>query len=118
METNTLIYATMRTKRFLSSLMSQAWQLVKVYGMTMAEAMKKAWMIAKLNIKMKNGIVKFYYEKLNGEIRTAWGTLKESLIPEASGTTDRKKNDTVIVYYDQEKQAFRSFKKANIAKIA
>lgn len=79
----------MRTKTFLSSLMQEAWTLVKTYGFTMRDALKQAWLLAKLNIAMRKGIVKFMYEKLNGEIRTAWGTLKSELIPE-TGSDNRK----------------------------
>lgn len=107
--------AILRTE--LSELMHKAWQLVKTYGLSLSEAMHKAWMLFKLRKAMKRGIVKFYYEKLSGEIRTAWGTLKEDLIPATSGD-NRKKNDSVQVYYDNEKQSYRCFKIVNLIKIA
>ena len=94
-------------KNKMSELMKQAWMLVKVYGFSMADAMKQA---------LKKGVVKFYYQKLNGEIRTAWGTLKEGLIPETKGT-ERKRNESLITYYDNEKATFRSFKIANLIKV-
>jgi hypothetical protein len=107
--------AILRTE--LSELMHKAWQLVKTYGLSLSEAMHKAWMLFKLRKAMKRGVVKFYYEKLSGEIRTAWGTLKEDLIPATSGD-NRKKNDSVQVYYDNEKQSYRCFKIVNLIKIA
>lgn len=100
----------------LSELMRKAWMFVKVYGFTMAEAMKQAWALSKLKKAMKKGIVKFMYTKLSGEIRTAWGTLKEELIP-VTGGENRKKNDSVMVYFDKEKDAYRCFKVANFLKI-
>lgn len=103
-------------KNQMRELMKQAWMLVKVYGFSMAEAMKQAWQVLKLKAALKNGVVKFYYQKLNGEVRTAWGTLKEALIPETKGT-ERKKNESLITYYDNEKAAFRSFKIANLIKV-
>lgn len=103
----------MRTKEFLSSVMKLAWQFVKRNGMTMAEAMKIAWANAKLRLAMRQRIVKFYYRKVDGSMREAYGTLKEILIP-AVAETNRKKNDTVQVYYDTERQEWRSFKKANL----
>ena len=103
-------------KNQMRELMKQAWMLVKVYGISMAGAMKQAWQVLKLKAALKNGVVKFYYQKLNGEVRTAWGTLKEALIPETKGT-ERKKNESLITYYDNEKQAFRSFKIANLIKV-
>ena len=103
-------------KNSMKDLMKRAWMLVKVYGFTMAEAMKQAWKVLKLHAALKKGTVKFYYQKLNGEVRTAWGTLKESMIPETKGT-ERKKNESLITYYDNEKQAYRSLKIANLIKI-
>ncbi|MBX9088137.1 SH3 beta-barrel fold-containing protein [Bacteroides cellulosilyticus] len=103
-------------KKQMSELMKQAWMLVKVYGFSMAEAMKQSWKVLKLKAALKKGIVKFYYQKLNGEIRTAWGTLKEGLIPETK-RTERKKNESLITYYDNERQAFRSCKIANLIKV-
>lgn len=101
----------------LSELMKKSWQLVKTYGISLSEAMHKVWTLFKLRMAMKKGVVKFYYEKLSGEIRTAWGTLKEDLIPATSGE-NRKKNDSVQVYYDNEKGAYRCFKIVNLIKIA
>lgn len=104
-------------KNKMRDLMKQAWMLVKVYGFTMQEAMKQAWLVLKLKAALKKGIVKFYYQKLNGEVRTAWGTLKDSLMPEIKGV-ERKKSESLITYFDNEKKAFRSFKIANLVKMA
>lgn len=103
-------------KNQMRELMKLSWMLVKVYGFSMADAMKQAWKVLKLKAALKKGVVKFIYTKLNGEIRTAWGTLKEGLIPETKGT-ERKKNESLIIYYDNEKQAYRSLKIANLIKI-
>lgn len=67
----------------------------------------------KLKAAMKNRIVKFYFQKVDGTIREAYGTLCENLIPATNGD-NRKKNDTVQVYYDTERQEYRCFKKANL----
>lgn len=107
----------MKTKEFLSKLMRQSWMLVKQYGFTMAEAMRQSWAIAKLRKAMRNGIVKFIYTKLDGSTRTAWGTLKENLLPATQGT-GRKANETLVTYYDTEKSSYRSFKVANFVTMA
>ena len=107
----------MRTKQFLSEVMSLAWQLVKRNGYTMSEALRCAWTNLKLKMQLHQRIVKFYFQKVDGSIREAWGTLKDDLIPATTGT-DRKRSDTVQVYFDTEKQEFRCFKKANLLKIA
>lgn len=108
----------MRTRGFLSLVMHRAWMLVKVYGFTMSEAMKQSWAVAKLHKAMKGGIVKFFYQKLDGTIRTAWGTLKVDLIPTSTGENNRKRNESVMTYFDQEKAEYRCFKIANFLRIA
>lgn len=102
-------------KNQLSSVMMLAWQFVKRNGFSLSQALKTAWANIKLKEAMKSGIVKFYFQKVSGEIREAYGTLKESLLPPTTG--NRKSNDTIQVYYDTERQEYRSFKKANILSI-
>lgn len=101
----------------LRNVMSLAWQFVKRNGYTMSEALKCAWANIKLRAALNKRIVKFYFQKVNGEIREAYGTLKTELIPETKGD-DRKRNDTVQVYFDTEKSEYRCFKKANLIRIA
>ena len=78
--------------------------------------LKKAWALFKLANKMKNSIVEFYYQKINGEIRQAFGTLQPSYFENLKGT-ERKRNELLFTYFDSEKNEFRSFKKFNIIKI-
>ncbi len=94
-----------------------AWQMVKRNGYSMSEALKTAWLNAKLRIKMTAGIAKFYFQKVDGSIREAYGTLKSELVPTV-GTDNRRKNDTVQVYFDTEKGEWRCYKKANVISIA
>lgn len=103
----------MKTREFLSNLMSLAWQFVRKNGFSMSEAMKCAWANMKLKAAMKNRIVRFYFQKVDGSIREAYGTLCEDMIPATTGS-ERKKNDTVQVYFDTERQEYRCFKKANL----
>lgn len=104
-------------RNVLHEIMSLAWQFVKRNGLTMREALKCAWANMKLKAAMKQRIVKFYFKKVDGSVREAYGTLKENLIPATSGES-RKKNDTIQVYYDTEKQSWRSYKRANLISIA
>ncbi len=103
-------------RNVLHDIMSLAWQFVKRNGFTMSEALKVAWANIKLKAAMKQRIVKFYFQKVDGSIREAYGTLKENLIPATSGD-NRKRNDTVQVYFDTEKQEYRCYKKANLISI-
>lgn len=100
----------------LHDIMTLAWQFVKRNGFSMSEALKAAWANIKLRTAMNNRIVKFYFQKVDGSIREAYGTLKENLIPATNGD-NRKRNDTVQVFFDTEKQEWRCFKKANLISI-
>jgi len=104
-------------KSYLANIMRLAWQFVKRNGFTMSEALKCAWANIKLKMAMKERIVKFYFSKVDGSLREAYGTLKESLLPPTNGS-GRKANDTLQTYFDTEKQEYRCFKKANLIKMA
>lgn len=106
-----------KIKNQLKEVMLTAWTFVKRNGFSMSEALKCAWANMKLKAAMKQRIVKFYFKKVDGSVREAYGTLKENLIPATSGD-NRKKNDTVQVYFDTERQEYRCFKKANLINIA
>ena len=82
----------------------------------MGEAMKQAWLLLKLKKAMKSRIVKFIFQKVNGEIRTAWGTLQDNVLPPTSGN-DRKKNETLFTYFDTERTEYRCFKIANLLSV-
>ncbi len=104
-------------KSYLASIMRLAWQFVKKNGFSMSEALKCAWANMKLKMAMKERIVKFYFQKVDGSLREAYGTLAENLLPPTLGT-GRKSSDTIQTYYDTEKQEYRCFKKANRIKMA
>ncbi|MDR1937992.1 MAG: SH3 beta-barrel fold-containing protein [Tannerellaceae bacterium] len=107
----------MKTKEILREIMLLAWQFVRRNGYTLSRALKAAWANAKLVAAMRLAIVKFYFLKVDGSTREAYGTLSDKLVPATKGD-DRKKNDTVQTYYDTERQEWRCFKKANLLKLA
>jgi len=98
----------------LSSIMSEAHRFIRIAGLNLSEALKKAWANFKLKVAMSKGIVKFYFQKVDGTIREAYGTLAGKFILAIAGTDNRKKNDTVQVYFDTEKGEWRCFKKLNL----
>lgn len=100
----------------LSEVMKLAWQFIKKNGYTMSEALKIAWMNIKLKGQMKKRICKFYFQKVDGSLREAFGTLSEKVVPQTQGA--RKMNNTCQVYFDTEKSEWRCFKKANLIKVA
>ncbi|OAV76055.1 hypothetical protein Barb7_00289 [Bacteroidales bacterium Barb7] len=71
---------------------------------------------------MKTGIVKFYFLKVDGSKREAYGTLSDKIVPEFEVQQPeyqaKKKNDTVQTYFDTEVSAWKCFKKANLISIA
>ena len=115
---NILNHTIMSTKNFLHEVMSLAWQFVRKNGFTMSEALKCAWANMKLKLQMKSKIVKFYFQKVDGSVREAYGTLNEKLMPTITGTDNRKKNDTVQTYFDTERQEFRCYKNDKLLNIA
>lgn len=105
-------------KNQMKEVMSPAWSFVKRNGFSMSEALKCAWVNIKLKAQMKSKIVKFYFQKVDGTMREAYGTLCEKYMPTVTGNDKRAKNDTVQTYFDTERGEFRCFKKANLLKIA
>ena len=75
----------------------------------------------KLVDMMKLGIVEFIYKKKStGQRRKAHGTLKRDLIPvEAQRKSGRpkKRPEDLVIYFDTDKQAIRSFKDYLLQKI-
>ena len=100
-------------KSTLSRVFNLAWQFVRRNGFTLSEALKVAWANIKLHARMQLGIVKFYYQKVDGSLREAYGTLKSDLVPETK-ETGRKAPITCQTYYDTERQEWRCYKLANL----
>ena len=65
---------------------------------------------------LRNGIVDFEFVKKDGTVRQAKGTLVAEHLPAPKADSDapaRKTNENVLVYFDMEKQSFRSFVKSS-----
>ena len=99
---------------FRSKVFSWAYEIDRVTGKQFAVCLAKAWALYRLKKAMKQGIVSFAYEKADGTLRKAKGTLKEvrNLI---KGTGKDKVN--AFPYFDTEVHAFRSFKIENLVTI-
>lgn len=68
--------------------------------------------LQEFNEMLRNGIVEFEFIKKDGTVRQAKGTLVAEHLPAPKAdATPHKKNDGVLVYYDLDKQSFRSFVK-------
>lgn len=74
----------------------------------------KTTSVEELNKMLHEGIVEFEFIKKDGSVRQAKGTLLTEHLPAPKAdATPRKKNDDVLVYFDLDKQSFRSFVKAS-----
>ena len=107
----------MKKTNFRSRVMSYAHHIAVASTATMGEALTKAWQLYRLAKKMRKGVVKFYYEKVDGSARVAYGTLAD--LP--AGVTSRKgkaPNFGTMCYWDTKKQAFRSFRVENFIAMA
>jgi hypothetical protein len=66
--------------------------------------------------KLHNGVVEFKYTKVNGDERTARGTLHETAIIEDGGSMPKgvmEVSEETIRYYDLHSKGWRSFKVEN-----
>lgn len=98
----------------LSTIMRLAWQFYRTTRRAFAECLKLAWRNFNLVRRMHSEVVRFYFRKVDGTLREAWGTLRNDLVPPVEGNDTRKKNDTVQVYFDTEKNEWRCFKRLNL----
>lgn len=92
-----------------------AWQFARQTGLSFSECLKKAWANIKLKSKMSSQIVRFYFQKVDGSTREAWGTLRPDLLPPTQQS--RKSNDTVQVYFDTECHEYRKKCQKNVKPI-
>jgi hypothetical protein len=102
----------------MREVMKNAHRFFKVTGESFSECLKRAWVVYKLSKAMKVKTVQFFYQKVSGEIRQAFGTMREEVIHDKVKGTGKVKNDDMFTYWDTEKGAFRSFKKFNLIRIA
>lgn len=95
---------------FRHKVFCMAYELTHATGKTFAVCLSKAWALYRLTREMHKGIVAFAYEKADGSLRKAKGTLKDiqNLI---KGTG--KENYKTVRYFDVEADGFRSFKIEN-----
>ena len=85
-----------------------AQRIAQVTGKTMDETLRLAGEINTLIECMREGRMTFRFEKADGTIRTAYGTLKSDLVGEVKGT-GRKPNPDLVTYWDLAKESWRSF---------
>lgn len=100
---------------FRARVMKYAWQLWKATKQTWRTCMLKAWQLYRLAKAMREGVVTFTYQKADGSIREAHGTLQN--VPAGAtmgGKRVTKPSYKTLAYFDTDKQAFRCFKIENL----
>lgn len=75
-----------------------------------ADALRHAWKVIKLYIRMKKENVNFTFRKVDGSLRKAVGTLNVSY----ERKTDKPSPFNVFIYWDVEADGFRSAKVENL----
>lgn len=93
--------------------MSEAHRMSAITGMSMSESLKKAWLNEKLSVAMKERVCHFYYQKITGEIREAYGSMMTKHI-EGKVNGNGKRGKDCKTYFDTAKGAFRCYKSYNI----
>lgn len=91
-----------------------AYELVNATGKTFSVCLARAWALHRLTERMRLGTVTFAYERADGSLRKARGTLKnvQGMI---KGTG--KETFKTVKYYDVEAKGFRSFRVENFITI-
>lgn len=77
-----------------------------------------------LKKKLHEGKVRFTFKKKDGTVRSAYGTTKMEFVPEERRPANKELEETtsatqstVQVYYDLEKEAWRSLQKSSLVSI-
>ena len=81
--------------------------------------MMKSLLIDTLKAKLHNGTAHFWFRKLNGEIREAWGTTNHALMKNkiiGNGYSGEETN--TVKYWDVERGAFRSLRYESLIAVA
>lgn len=99
----------------LSTIMRRAWAIARATGKAFAVALSKSWQLYRLTQRLRAGVVRFAYEKADGTLRRAVGTLKDTAaLVKGAGLPD---NGQTVKYYDVEAGGFRSFRVENLVTV-
>lgn len=105
-----------RKSNFRARVMKRAYQIWKATKKTWSECMRKAWELYRLEKAMRGMSVNFTYQKVDGTLRHAIGTLN-NLFLKTVGSRMTKPSYKTVVYYDIEKGGFRSFRVESLVRI-
>lgn len=86
--------------------------------LTWGQCQVQAWQVARLCAALRAGATRFTFQKQDGEVREAYGTLNPALFQYETKGSGRAENLTAIKYFDLDKQAWRSFRAERILNVA
>ena len=92
-------------------IMRRAWVIARTTGKAFAICLSRAWALWRLVMGMRAGVVRFAYEKADGTLRKAVGTLHD--VESTIKGTGRPDDGQTVKYYDVEAGGWRSFKVEN-----
>lgn len=95
--------------------MRRAWALFRSTGRAFSVCLSKAWELYRLTKRMRAGVVRFAYEKADGSLRKACGTLHD--VAAMVKGTGRPDDGQTVKYYDVEADGWRSFKVENLVTV-
>ncbi len=98
------------TKNFRSKVFKQAYEIMRNTGKAFAVCLSKAWAVFRLVKRMAVEVVQFTFEKKDGTLRKAKGSYKGLPV----STKSKGINFKSLVYFDLDKNAYRSFKVENL----
>lgn len=104
-----------------SIAMRLAWRLYRENRgqVALGHCIVAAWKVLRLNAALQEGLVRFTFRKMNGEVREAVGTLKSDLfVATPPKVTERPEYLTHVRYFDVEKNAIRSFRAERLLQVA
>ena len=99
----------------LQTIMCRAWRLFRSTGKAFAVCLSRAWALYRLTKRMRAGVVRFAYEKADGSLRKACGTLHD--VAATVKGTGRPDDGQTVKYYDVEAGGWRSFKVENFVTV-
>lgn len=102
-----------QNNNFRSKVFKRAYQIMRNTGKAFAVCLSKAWAVFRLVKRMAMEVVEFSFEKKDGTLRRAKGTYKNLPI----STKSKGINFKSLVYFDIDKNAYRSFKIENLVTV-
>lgn len=103
------------TKYDLSKIMRRAWAIARATGKAFRVCLCRAWALYRLTKRMRAGVVRFAYEKTDGTLRHAAGTLQG--IADAVKGNGAPDSGNTFRYMDVEAGGFRSFRVENLVTV-